>query len=117
MTPDIVINHIDGQVIGLLDSGEKLSGITNYLVANIKRYKGRESYMEVSQKYLIRNWSRIAWKKRMVTMLAMQSQKRVDDIQWLLENQSKFGKWESKKLYKILSLKDKLKALNQEAAH
>ena len=53
----------------------------------------------------------------MVTMLAMQSQKRVDDIQWLLENQSKFGKWESKKLYKILSLKDKLKALNQEATH
>lgn len=39
MTPANVIKHIDGQVMTLLDSGENLSGITNYLVANIKRYR------------------------------------------------------------------------------
>lgn len=114
MTPANVIKHIDGQVMTLLDSGENLSGITNYLVGNIKRYRARECYIEVSQKYLLRNWSRIAWKKRMVTMLVIQSQRRVDDIQWLLENQSEFKKWESQKLYGILFLKDKLKSSGQE---
>ena len=46
----------------------------------------------------------------MTTMLVIQSMRRISDIKWISENHNKFPRYSSHKMYKLVSLKDKLKA-------
>ena len=109
MEPERVLYHIDNQVIDKIQLGQRWPDIIHYLNSNIERYKKREAYIDVSEKYLINNWSRIEWKKRMTTMLVIQSNRRVKDINWIMKNHKNFHQFGSVKMYKMMSLKDKLK--------
>lgn len=109
MNPERVLYHIDNQVIDKIDFGQRWDDIIDYLSSNVRRYKKRDAYIQVSEKYLLNNWDRIEWKKRMTTMLVIQSIRRIDDIKWISKNHSKFPRYSSKKMYKLISLRDKLK--------
>jgi hypothetical protein len=110
MSPERVLYHIDNQVLDKINLGQRWDDIIEYLTSNVKRYKKRDAYIQVSEKYLINNWERIEWKKRMTTMLVIQSMRRISDIKWISENHNKFPRYSSHKMYKLVSLKDKLKA-------
>ena len=112
MVPEKVLYHIDNQVIDKINLGLRWNDIIDYLNSNIQRYKKRDAYINVSEKYLLSNWSRIEWKKRMTTMLVIQSQRRVKDINWIIKNHKNFPQYGSVKMYKMISLKDKLKYNN-----
>lgn len=112
MEPKRVLYHIDNQVIDRIELGQRWNDIIDYLNSNIQRYKKRDAYINVSEKYLLSNWSRIEWKKRMTTMLVIQSQRRVKDINWIIKNHKNFPQYGSVKMYKMISLKDKLKYNN-----
>jgi len=109
MEPERVLYHIDNQVINKINLGLRWNDIIDYLASNVSRYKKREGFIDVSEDYLIRNWSRIEWKKRMTTMLVIQSLRRIEDIKWIKDNHRSFPRYSSEKMYKIISLKDKLK--------
>lgn len=109
MEPEKVLQHIDRQVVDQINLGQRWDDILFNLTCNIKRYKKRDGYIQVSEKYLINNWDRIEWKKRLTTMLVIQSIRRIDDIKWIIENHKRFPRYDSIKMYKMISLKDKLK--------
>jgi hypothetical protein len=109
MSPDKVISYIDKVVIEQIQLGLRWDDISKTLKEKVVKYKKRDSYIQVSEKYLINNWNRIEWKKRMTTMLVIQSLKRLSDIKWIKENHSKFPQLGSVGIYKILELKDKLR--------
>lgn len=108
MDPEKVLYHVDNQIVDQINLGQRWDDIIDYLYSNVKRYKKRDGYIKVSESYLIKNWERIEWKKRLTTMLVIQSLRRVDDIKWIMENHEKFPQYESIKMYKLISLKDKL---------
>lgn len=112
MIPEKILAHIDNQVIDRIELGQRWNDIIDYFNSNIQRYKKRDAYINVSEKYLLSNWSRIEWKKRMTTMLVIQSQRRVKDINWIIKNHKNFPQYGSVKMYKMISLKDKLKYNN-----
>jgi hypothetical protein len=109
MSPNRVLHHVDKSVADKIKNGQRWDDILYYLEDNIKRYKKRDSYIRVSERYLVNNWDRIQWKKRMTTMLVIQYSRRVDDINWIKKNHQKFPQFGSLKMYKMISLKDKLK--------
>ena len=109
MNPEKILIHIDKQVIDRINMGLRWDDIIDYLNINAGGYKKREAYINFSEKYLVNNWSRIEWKKRMTTMLAIQSLRRVDDIKWIMKNHKNFPRYGSVKMYKMIFLRDKLK--------
>jgi hypothetical protein len=110
MSPEKVLIHIDNTIIERLQKGHRWSDIVEYLDGNINRYKKRDSYIQVSEIYLVRNWDQIEWKKRLTTMLVIQSNRRKKDINWISKNHVNFPRYGSIKMYKMLSLKDKLRS-------
>lgn len=116
MSPSRVLKHIDETITDRIKKGHRWDNILEYLEDNIKRYKKRDSYIKVSEKYLVNNWERIEWKKRMTTMLVIQYKRRANDINWIKKNHQKFPQFGSLKMYKMMSLKDKLKIniINQD---
>lgn len=108
MEPSRVIKHIDKSIIERLESGFCFKDIFDYLSQNLTRYKKRDAYIRVSERYLINNWNRIEWKKRMTTMLVIQTSRRSSDIKWIIKNRDKFKKYDDVMLYKLVLLKDKL---------
>jgi len=108
MSPERVLLHIDKTVIDRINSGQRWNDILNYLNENVESYKKRDSYIQVSERYLVNNWNNIEWNKRMTTMLVIQSMRRFQDIKWIKENHYKFPRFGSVKMYKLVSLKDKL---------
>jgi hypothetical protein len=109
MKPEKVLNHIDNQIVDQINLGQRWDDIISYLSGNVKRYKKRDGYIQVSETYLVNNWERIEWKKRLTTMLVIQSMRRIDDIKWIKKNHQNFQRYGSLKMYKLISLKDKLK--------
>lgn len=109
MNPDKIITYIDNFVIEQINLGLRWDDISLLIKERIKKYKKRDSYIQVSEKYLIQNWNRIEWRKRMSTMLIIQSLKRISDIKWIKENHQNFPHLGSVGMYKLLSLKDKLR--------
>lgn len=109
MSPEKVLQHIDNSVVDKIKEGQRWDNIITYLFNNIVRYKKRDAYIQVSEKYLVKNWDRIEWKKRMTTMLVIHSIRRIEDIKWIKKNHKNFTRYNSIKMYKMISLKDKLK--------
>jgi hypothetical protein len=110
MVPEKILAHIDNQVIDQIELGQRWDDIIDYLDSNVRRYKKRDGFIEVSENYLVNNWNRIEWKKRMTTMLVIQSNRRIEDIKWIKKNHHDFPRYSSKKMYKLVSLRDKLKS-------
>jgi hypothetical protein len=109
MTPDKVISYIDKVVIEQIRQGLRWNDISKTLKEKVTNYKKRDSYIQVSERYLINNWDSIEWKKRMTTMIVIQSLKRLSDIKWIKENHIKFPQLGSVGIYKLIELKDKLR--------
>lgn len=109
MNPDKVISYIDKVVIEQIRQGLRWNDISKTLKEKVTNYKKRDSYIQVSERYLINNWDSIEWKKRMTTMIVIQSLKRLSDIKWIKENHIKFPQLGSVGIYKLIELKDKLR--------
>lgn len=109
MKPEKVLQHIDNQIIEQIESGCDWSDITKRLKEKSNRYKKRDAFIPVSERYLINNWERIDWKKRLTSMMVLQLLRRIDDVNWITKNLEKFPQFESIQMYKMILLKDKLK--------
>jgi len=113
MTPQRLNEHVDSRILDQLSEGIKLSELISYLDGNIEKFSKRPSFINVSKRYILNNWSSVDIKKRYTTYLVMQSYKRKKDIEWLLSKRSEFEKinpdLNDKVLFNLLKLKEKLK--------
>ena len=107
MNPERVLYHIDNQVLDRINLGQRWHDIIDYLSSNIKRYKKRDAYIQVSEKYLINNWDRIEWKKRMTTMLVIQSMRRIKDLKWIEKNHNRFPQYGNIGMMNLIKIRDK----------
>jgi len=109
MNPEKIEQHIDRIVRDLIQQGYSLIDVCDHLNTNIKRHKKRDSFIPVSKRYLINNWTLIHVKKRLTTMYVIHSLKRMKDIKWLIENESKLNQNTDLKLFNLIVFKDKIK--------
>lgn len=108
MTPDRVQFHIDKGIKEKLQCGCRWDVIVEDLRDKVKRYKKRDGFIHVSEKYLLNNWDRIEWKKRMTTMIVIQSMRRIKDIEWIKKTHPKFPQYGSVGMLNLLKLRDKV---------
>jgi hypothetical protein len=103
--------RIDENIKDLLSLGNSFDDIINHLNRNVKIHKKRDSFIPVSKRYLINNWSLISIDKRLTTMYVIHSMKRIKDIKWILLHG---GKFENVKddlgLFELIKFRDKLKS-------
>jgi hypothetical protein len=104
-----VLQHIDNTIVDQIEAGDNWEDILISLRQKSDRYRKRDAFIPVSERYLVNNWDRIEWKKRLTTMMVIQSLRRINDINWIIKNHSNFPQLESIQMYKIISLRDKLK--------
>jgi hypothetical protein len=109
MSPEKINDHIDSRILTQLSEGIKLEEIIIYLDSKIKRFSDKESFIPVSKRYMMNNWSSIEVKKRYTTYIVMQSYKRKSDIEWIISKKSEFKYTNDKSLFNLIKLKEKLK--------
>lgn len=109
MAPEKINDHIDGGILSQLSEGMKLDEILIYLDSKIERFSSKDSFIPVSKRYMMNNWSRIEIKKRYTTYIVMQSYKRKKDIEWIISKKSEFKYANDKTLFNLIKLKERLK--------
>ena len=103
-------NHIDSKILEKLSSGGlKLDTVMSDLLDTVTRFSGRDSFINVSKFYLLRNWELINVKKKYTTYYVIHGLKRLKDINWLLENKDRFPNLSDPKLFKLIQFKEKIK--------
>ena len=108
MTPYRVIFHIDNSIKEKLKSGYRWNAIIEDLEDKVSRYRKRDAFIQVSERYLINNWDRIEWKKRMTTMMVIQYRRRIKGIEWIKKTHPKFPQYGSVGMLNLLKLRDKV---------
>lgn len=108
MTPDKILLHIDNIIEDQIKSGWRWSSIINSLEERSEKFRKREGFIQVSERYLFNNWDRIEWKKRMTTMYVIQSKKRIRGLKWIEKNHPNFPQYGNFGMLKLLKLKDKV---------
>lgn len=107
MKPDKIQNSIDNKIIEHLSNGKRIIDIYYILEDNIERFSKREDYLNVTEKFILSNWSVMNFKQRYTTYYVIYTKKRKADLMWLIMNsQDKFYGLEDLKLFKLLKLKD-----------
>lgn len=108
MAPERIESFIDKKIQGFLSDGESYEFVTDNLKDCIERFKQRDSFIKVGKRYLLNNWSQIAFKKRYTSYYVMYSTKRLSDIEWIVKNKEKFPTYQRTKMFGLVQLKDKL---------
>ena len=108
MGPEKIIQHIDDTIINQLEIGCRWDVILETLQDKVRRYKKRDGFIQVTEKYLVNNWQKIDWKKRMTTMIVIQSMRRIEGINWIKKNHHKFPQYGNLGMLNLLKLKDKV---------
>jgi hypothetical protein len=106
MKPDRVIFHIDNSIKNKIQSGCRWDFIIDDLESKVKRYKQRESFIKVSERYLVNNWDTIEWRKRITTMMVIQYNRRIRGIKWVKNSHKNFPQYGSVGMLKLLKLRD-----------
>lgn len=109
MTPERINDHIDNRIIDQLSEGIKLNEIIYYLDGKINRFAKKESFINVSKRYMMNNWKLINIRSRYTTYVVIQSYKRKKDIEWILSKKESFKNLNDISLFKLIKLKEKLK--------
>lgn len=108
MTTNRIEEHIDKKIYQALCDGESFQFVIDDLKDSIERFSKRSGFINVSRRYLINNWKLIAVKKRYTTYYVIHSSKRLKDIEWIIENKSKFLNLDKGNMFNLIKLKDKL---------
>ena len=108
MDPHQLIRKIDDRILYKVTDGLSLEEVIVYFKETADSCQSKETFMQVGLKYLITNWKLIDLNKRMNTLYVIFINKRLKDLEWLVENKHKFPNVEGEKLYKLLRLKDML---------
>ena len=108
MEPHQLIRKIDDRILYKVTDGLSLEEVIVYFKETADSCQSKETFMQVGLKYLITNWKLIDLNKRMNTLYVIFINKRLKDLEWLVENKHKFPNIEGEKLYKLLRLKDML---------
>ena len=108
MEPHQLIRKIDDRILYKVTDGLSLEEVIVYFKETADSCQSKETFMQVGLKYLITNWKLIDLNKRMNTLYVIFINKRLKDLEWLVENKHKFSNIEGEKLYKLLRLKDML---------
>ena len=108
MEPHQLIRKIDDRILYKVTDGLSLEEVIVYFKETADSCQSKETFMQVGLKYLITNWKLIDLNKRMNTLYVIFINKRLKDLEWLVENKHKFPNVEGEKLYKLLRLKDML---------
>ncbi len=108
MAPDRIELFIDKKIQGFLFDGESYDFVIDNLKECIERFKNKDTFINVSKRYLLNNWSQIAFKKRYTAYYVMYSTKRLHDMEWIVKSTSKFPTYQRSKMFSLVQLKDKL---------
>jgi hypothetical protein len=108
MEPHELIRKIDDRILYKVTEGLSLGEVIAYFQETADSCQSKETFMQVRLKYLITNWKLIDLNKRMNTLYVIFINKRLKDLEWLVQNKHKFSNIEGEKLYKLLRLKDML---------
>lgn len=101
-------DHIDNKLSSKLISND-LSLVKSELIDTIIKFSNRESFSGVSKFKLLKNWKSINVKEKYTTYYVIHSIKRLEDIDWLIENKSKLPNISDHKLFKLIKFKEKIK--------
>lgn len=102
--------HIDAKILEKLSSkGLTLDAVKSDLLDSITRFSIRDSFINVSKFYLLRNWELINVKKKYTTYYVIHSMKRLKDVNWLIENKDRFPNLSEPKMFKLIQFKEKIK--------
>lgn len=107
MEPEKIESFIDKKINNSFSENKSIDSIIDYLKENIIRFSKRESYVPVSQSYLIRNWNLINFKKRYNTYYILFSKKRIKDLLWCKEKVNN-NIIKEDRIFSLLLLKEKL---------
>ncbi len=70
MAPEKIESFIDKKILEKFsDSSNSIESTINYLYENINKFSARDSYINVSLSYLIKNWDVINFKKKIHYLL------------------------------------------------
>jgi len=108
MEPHELIRRVDDRILYKVTEGLSLEEVIAYFKETADSCQSRETFIQVRLKYLVTNWKLIDPNKRMNTLYVIFINKRLKDLEWLVDNKHKFSHLEGEKLYKILRLKDML---------
>ena len=108
MEPHQLIRKIDDRILYKVTEGLSLEEVIAYFQETADSCQSKETFMQVGLKYLITNWKLINPNKKMNTLYVIFINKRLKDLEWLVQNKHKFSNIEGEKLYKLLRLKDML---------
>jgi hypothetical protein len=106
MEPHVLIRKIDDRILHKISEGCSVDELITYFTEVADSCQRRKTFIKVSLRYLINNWSFIDASKKMNTLYVIFLRKRLKDLKWLSENKHKFSHLEGEKLYRILRLKD-----------
>lgn len=102
--------HIDAKIFEKLSSkGLTLDAVKSDILDTITRFSARDSFINVSKFYLLRNWELINIREKYNTYYVIHSLKRLNDVNWLIENKSRFPNLSEPKLFKLIQFKEKIK--------
>jgi hypothetical protein len=102
--------HIDDKILDKLSSkGLTLELVKSDIISSIDRFSTRDSFIDVSKFYLLRNWGIIDLKKKYTTYYVIHSLKRLNDINWLIENKDRFPNLCDSQLFSLLRFKEKIR--------
>ncbi len=100
--------HIDARISARICEGYTLESIRDYLISNIKKKREHEKFLKISKFLLLRNWNGLESGAKYTTYYAMHCSKRLEDIEWLLENRDKFPRLTNDKLFNMVLFKEKI---------
>lgn len=106
MEPHELIRKIDDRFLYKISEGCSVEELIEHFTGISESCQNRSTFINVSLRYLINNWSFIDPNKKMNTLYVIFVNKRLKDLKWLVENKHKFPHLQGEKLYKILRLRD-----------
>lgn len=116
MLPGKIEDFINNKIIQILSTDDIDSAIS-YLEDNIERYSQRDTFINVSARYLINNWSLIHFKKRYNTYYVIYSRKRMKDLDWIKSSAVSTYMKDDKRVFQSVIFKEKLQKGRYEVNH
>lgn len=107
MSPEKILIHIDNIIQEKIKDGWRWTSIIYDLEKKAEKFKKRDGFIPVSERYLVNNWDKIEWKKRMTTMYVIQCIRRIRDLKWIEKNHYRFPQYGNVGMLKLLKIKDK----------
>jgi hypothetical protein len=107
MRPEKIEAFIDNKIKTMFSDSNSLDFIIDDLNTKIEKFSNRDTFIDVSKRYLLNNWERINIRKRYNAYYVIYSKKRIRDLKLLKESKLN-SKFNQKKIFDLLLFKESI---------